>query len=130
MKTTIENNIKKLVEKGLISVQFPKMGGVMIVNGIKFDKREYYSGRGSKFNKNINHEKVVIRITQKEIAKAIRLFKGNEAFKKTRNAAIKKALSKSNPWQNRNLYGTFQHAYTESRGLYFPVQKEIERTKI
>lgn len=48
-----------------------KMGGTreLIVNGeqlIKQDDREYYSGRGARYNSNINHDIQVYNLTQKE----------------------------------------------------------------
>lgn len=130
---TLENNIKKLFNKGIISVNLPKMGGVVIINGVEFDHRDYYSGRGSKYNESINHEKVVVKITQKEIAKAMRHFKMNLKVKKMRDAAMEKAFSNSRPSRNANIYGlsgTMQYAFTKTSKLYFPEMKEISRTKI
>ena len=134
MKTqTVNNNIAKLVQTGIISVDLPKMGGIVVINGVEYDNREYYSGRGSKYNKNINHEKVVVKITQKEVAKAIRHLKMSIKWKNMRDEAMEKAFSKSRPSYNRNvteLWKTMQYAFTKGRKIYFPEIKELARVKI
>ena len=106
---------------GIIGVSLPKMGGVVIINGIEFDERKYYEGRGVKYNKNINHEKVIVKITQNELAKAIRHFKANKKHKDMRKAQIRK---------DGKFTGQLQYAITISRKLYYPELKEISRTKI
>lgn len=124
MKTSTQrNNITKLVNAGIIEISLPKMGGIFSVNNIKFDTRSYYEGRGTKFNKNINHEFVEAKITQKELAKAMRHYKMSLKVRKWRKEALKKA--------GRDFpRGEHQYTFTNARKLYFPEIKEISRKKI
>ena len=126
MKTNTKN-IQTLVEKGIISVEMPKMGGILVVNGVEIDLRKYYEGRGSRYNKNINHIKVIVAITGKAIATSMRHYKMALKVAKLRKEASAKSTSKS----NKDFYcGEMQYAFTKARKTYFPVIKEISRTKI
>ena len=124
---TQDNNITILFNKGIISSSLPTMGGVIIINGVKFDNRDYYSGRGSKYNKSINHEQVVLTITGKELAKAIKHYKMNLKVCKMRGFSNAK-----NQTKNFDGYYTNTHQYTmtNARKSYYPITKEISRTKI
>lgn len=130
--TTLENNISKLVEKGIISIDFPKMGGILIVRSgktlVKFDKREYYEGRGAKYNKNINHEEVCIKITQKEVAEAMRHFKARNKKIELTRAALAKQETKGNG--NYHWRMPLKYYKTKASTLYFPKFKEISRIKV
>ena len=125
--TTQENNITRLVEKGIIAVDLPTMGGVIVVNGLEIDQRCYYNGRGAKYNKNINHEKVIVKITGKELAKAMRHYKMHLKIR-----ALCKIANTKNARKGYDPYfvGTNQHTMTVARRLHFPEMKEISRTKI
>jgi len=127
--TTQENNITKLVNAGIISVELPKMGGKIIINGLEFDQRNYYEGRGSKYNKSINHEEVTIKITAKELAKAMRHYKMSQKVKDLCKIANGKNYRKGTN-NNSYFWGTNKNTMTIARKLYYPELKEISRTKI
>ncbi len=125
--TTTENNITRLVEARIISIDLPKMGGILVIRcgsaQVEFDTRDYYGGRGSKYNKNINHEQVVIKITAKELATATRHYKMSLKVKSLRQNAMTKAGAS---W----FTGEHQYTFTKARKLYFPELKELLRIKI
>ena len=74
MKTLKQFKSEVIANDVLENIMFSysaKMGGTreLIVNGeqlIKQDDREYYSGRGARYNSNINHDIQVYNLTQKE----------------------------------------------------------------
>ena len=120
-------NIKTLVGAGIITIDLPKMGGITIINGVVFDSKTYYKGRGQKHNKNINHERVVVKITRKELAKAMRHYKVSMKVKALcREANAKNKRKSYNPY----FWVTNKNMLTKKKKLYFPEIKEISRDKI
>ena len=76
---------------------------------------------------NINHEEVSVKITAKELAKAIRHYKTNLKVKELCKIANSKNVKKGyNPYFN----GTNKNTMTIARKLYYPELKEISRIKI
>ena len=127
-KKTQENNIIKLVEAGIISINLPKMGGIIVINDVcVLNNKKYYEGRGARFNKNFIHEKVYCKITQKELAKAMRHYKMNLKVKEMRRIANAKNERKG---YNPHFCYTNKNTMTIASKLYFPEVKEISRIKI
>lgn len=67
-----------------------KMGGtqtVVLPNGKEkeFDDREYYSGRGSKYNSSIKHDEIgVVKVSRKDYSAFLKMLKDQEHSKKIR----------------------------------------------
>lgn len=81
-----------------------KMGGtqaVILPNGKSkhFDDREYYSGRGTKYNSNINHDVIGdVKVTKKEYSKFLQMLKDREeawAIRKQKEAEKASRISEA-----------------------------------
>ena len=127
----LEKKITELVKKGYISSDLPKMGGTLTVlagnETFYFDLREYYEGRGAKYNKNINHEAVKVKVTVKAINDCIRVIKLRKKVAKMRNKAFLKGKQKGN---NSDSQYYLKNYKTDEQKMIFPKIKEIKREKI
>lgn len=126
MKTTINNLpvTEELAKKFKKSYSY-KMGGKQTIKfpcGTKFefDDREFYSGRGSKFNNTIKHQDLgIIEVTKKELRAYVQELNARE---KSRKEALKKEKEKN----SRILKAEKEGIYTiDSEGFLELSDKEI-----
>lgn len=118
-----------------------KMGGtqtVVLPNGKSkfFDDREYYSGRGAKFNKSINHHYVGdVKVSKAEYTDFLNSLKEREVAIKARKVA---ALAKSERIENAKINGIYSintEGYVELSdeeifGKYFDTERLANTLKI
>lgn len=87
-----------------------KMGGtqtILLPNGLQktFDDREYYSGRGSKYNTSIKHDiKGVIKVTRKAYSSLLKKLKEQEKEMVLREKQETEMFYKAIEAKNKGLY--------------------------
>jgi len=96
-----------------------KMGGtqtVILPNGKQkfFDDKEYYSGRGAKYNKNINHDIIGnVKISRSEYSLFLKKIKEQEEnFKKTLKGQQEKEIRINNA-KIQGIYSINENGYIE-----------------
>lgn len=91
-----------------------KMGGtqtVILPNGKfkHFDDREYYKGRGEKYNKSIKHDiKSDVKVTRKEYSYFLKTLKEREKLAKQISVNIKENNKRLSKLKEKGLYGIAQ----------------------
>jgi antirestriction protein len=114
-----------------------KMGGtqtIVLPNGqeFQFNDREYYSGRGSKYNNSVKHDALGrIEVTKKQVAEArkedrerAKRMKELEAERKAKAQRIEAAKSAGVYNIEKKEYGTFvELSDEESTGRYFDTER-------
>lgn len=88
-----------------------KMGGtqtVILPNGKSkiFDNREYYSGRGAKYNNSIKHDSIGdVKVSKEEYKKFLAMLKDREQQARVRQMEIVEKAKKYKAFQEKGLYG-------------------------
>ncbi len=114
-----------------------KMGGtqtIVLPNGQEFyfDDREYYSGRGNKYNSSVKHDNLGrIEVTQKQVREQVKAdrertkkIKQAEAERKAKAKRIEEAKSAGVYSIMTKEYGTFvELSEAESYGKYFDSER-------
>lgn len=94
-----------------------KMGGtqeVVLPNGKSksFDDREYYSGRGSKYNKSINHDALgIVKVSRKEYSEFLRILKNRLELKTLRIEEQQKEVEKVKIADEKGVYNIDDNGY-------------------
>lgn len=93
-----------------------KMGGtqtVVLPNGESkfFDDREYYSGRGAKYNSSIQHDEIgEVKVSQKEYSEFLKMLKDREERRATN---LRKAAEKADRIEKAKSAGVYSIAREE-----------------
>jgi len=114
-----------------------KMGGsqtIELPNGqqFAFNDKEYYSGRGAKYNASISHDnKGIIKVSRKEFSAVLKAEREMKAAMKERGAERKAAAKRYADNAAAGIYGVSVKDYgtfielseNESRGKYFDAER-------
>ena len=117
MKTQIE--ITEAIAKRFKQSYNAKMGGTQTIvfpNGqsFYFNDKEYYSGRGTKYNSSINHDnKGTIQVSEKELKAYFKIlserYKANKRYAKEQKAAEKRYIAN----HKLGIYGIDKDGFVE-----------------
>ena len=95
-----------------------KMGGtqtVILPNGKQqfFDEREYYSGKGSKYNANIKHDDLgIVKVSKKDYSEFLEKLRYQETEKKETFKRLKAKKARIADFKNKGLY-SIENNYIE-----------------
>lgn len=120
MKTTINNLpvTEELAKKFKKSYSY-KMGGKQTIKfpcGAKFefDDREFYSGRGSKFNNRIKHQDLgIIEVTKKELRTYVQELNARKKAQKEALKVEKEKLSRISKAEKEGIYTIDSEGFLE-----------------
>lgn len=112
-----------------------KMGGtqtVILPNGKSkhFDDREYYSGRGAKYNSGIKHDAIgEVKVSRKDYSAFLKMMKDREANRKAWVIEAKETAARIEEAKSKGIYSTREATHgggkyielsdSESDGRYF-----------
>lgn len=94
-----------------------KMGGTQIVvlpnrKEKEFDDRQYYSGRGAKYNSSIKHDEIgIVKVTRKDYSAFLKLLKDQEKTKELRLKEQEKKEARLLESINNGVYSLKKYDY-------------------
>lgn len=121
-----------------------KMGGtqtVILPNGKSkyFDDRQYYSGRGARYNSSIRHDEIGdVRISKKEYSEFLKMLKDREKLQIVRRQKEAKKLARIEDAKSNGVYSIIEEDYgtfvelsdEEYYGNYFDPDRLANTLKI